>query len=213
MSWLVKLLTSGFVIEGLVSQQPGFELISMVDVDSGRRLLYWRRSGRITVQTVEHLKKFLRVRYDKLFIEFTDKPQIDPKAESALRQLFHEVEIRSRKELGEEQAPLPEIVELYGGDVVVVRKKKTRGSLRLYEADRVLHVLDKLDSKTMWILVIELTKEGKLRIIDDYKEAWRKHAKRVTEEGSRIVILAVWHGQHTTDLFLLYPPIEEKLKQ
>ncbi len=208
--WLERLILSGLVMESIVSFQPGFLLVTLIDPRSGKRVLYWNRSGQITCRSVEHLKRLVNVRVDKLFIEFDDKPEIDPVAEQKLREMFSEIEIHTRKELGEELKSLPKLVELYGGDIVIVKKREMRGSLRLFEADRVLEVLDKVDDRSLWLLVIEVTKDGKVKIFDDYKHRWREYVKKMTEEGSKVLIFAIWHGNQSTDIFLLYPQLEEE---
>lgn len=200
MEWLGRLVMQGYRIETVISTQPGFELITLIS-PSGERVLYWKRSSVVTLESVNHLKKLVKVRVDKLVIEFTDKPAIDLRAEEELRKLFKQVEVHTSKET----EPRLEVVELYGGDVVLLKRKKTRGQLRLFEADRVQAVLNQLGNDKLWLLIIEVKKDGKVVISDEYKSELWNHIQRAINEGSKIVVLAVWHGNYSTDIFLLWP--------
>ena len=208
MNWLGKLVERGYMIETVISEQPGFKLILLVHKHTGERLLYWRRSGQITRQTVEHLRRLVKIKVDKLFIEFTDKPQITEEAENLLKQMFSEIEFKSTKDI-EPERKVPKVISLYNDNIVIVKKKFTRGSIRLGEHEHLLKYLQSAENNKIWILVIKRTPNGKIVIYDDYKDNWQNYVRMVHEEGSQVIILAVWHGQDSTDLFLLYPPLED----
>jgi len=207
MLWLSKLVEDGYLIETVLSKQPGFELILLVNKNSGERVLYWRRTSEITTQAVEHLKKLVKVPIDKLFIEFTGKPQITADAEQMLKQLFKTVEIHTTKELESRETTrtISNVCELYDGNVLIVKKKFTRGNIRIGEAEHVLENMQYLSDNVLWLIVIEQTRDGKLKIYDAHKNTWQEFVNKALEEGSRVVIFAVWHGQYSTDVFLLYP--------
>ena len=207
MSSIIDLYRNGYSLETIVSKKPGFEIYTFVNA-LGERVALWLRSSKITMRSIEEFKKILTIKCDKLIIEFTEKPEIDKEAEEELRKMFKEVTIRSRKTGAITTESKIEKIELYGGDVVIVKNKHTRGSLRLFEYDRVYQVMDKLGNDKLWLLIIDVTKDGKIIISDDYKstvECW----KELVQKGHKVVILAIWHGQYSTDIFLIYPELKQ----
>jgi hypothetical protein len=96
-SVLSRLLSEGFRLETLVSSMKGFVLLTLVNPSTGERLVYWRRSGRVTRRSVERLRSLLGVPADALVVEFQGRPVVDPDADAELRRMFKRVEYVSER--------------------------------------------------------------------------------------------------------------------
>jgi len=178
---------------GIVSQKPGYVIVYYIDA-SGRRVLEWRRRGKIHGKTVEHFKTFIRgIKADVLEIVFIGKPEITDEAFNKLKEMFGEIRITSEEPLHREETE-----EFYDGKVVVMSRI---GRLRIYEADRV----PLNDEKNVWLLIISWGRDGKLRIYDAKTRGIEAIKREAINKTDMTVVLAVWHGKWRTDLFLVYP--------
>lgn len=200
MSRLTRLLLEGFRLETVLSWKPGFEVLTLVNPLTGERVVYWRRSGRVTKRSVEELARIVRIPASGLVVEFSGTPEVDEEADAELRRMFKRVEYVR----GAEPYPvLGERIEAAPGiDVIVL--KRTRGTIRVGEGDRVLEELPRLTNREAWILVVRRTPDGRVEVIADEKSRINEYLE-AARRGEPVAVFVVWHGRWSTEAFLVKP--------
>ena len=178
----------------LISSQKGFICFYTID-RTGRRILEWHRSSRVDMRSVKHLEKIIgKLPVDVIKIVFVRKVQI---TEDALEYLKSKYEVLLEKYT--QTAPLmPTSVNFYDGNVVII----SNGRVRFGESDRV----PLNDNKNVWLLVISIGNDGKIRIFDESPTLLDNIISEAQRRNDKVVIFAIWHGKWKTDAFLMYPP-------
>ncbi len=178
----------------LISSQKGFVLFYSID-RTGRRILEWYRSSEVNMRSVKHLEKIIgKLPVDVLKIVFSGRVQI---TKEALDYLNSKYEVILEK-VSSTSSLVPETFDFYDGNVVVISNKR----IHFGESDKV----PLNDEKNVWLLVISIGSDGKVRIFDDNPTMLDTIISEAHRRNDKVIVFAIWHGKWRTDAYLVFPP-------